>query len=834
MALLNKLAGRMAYASSAPSPLPEKIAILLQEARWLILIAIATFLALSLWGYQRSDPGWSHAVHTTTLHNPAGRTGAWLADLMLYIFGLSAWWWTVLLIAFVWWGYRRLDGQRPSDRRPLYIALAGFVVLIVASSGLEALRFYTLKATLPVGPGGVIGIELGVFAVRYLGYTGATLALFAMLVLGWSIFSGMSWITAAERVGALFEAAIVGVGGLFERWQDRRIGREVAREREAVVEGEKKRSEAHEPTLAQKPEAANRPALKPAKRPAVHEEPTLSDRPAPPHALAPTESEPPLDPQTPSKALEEFAAVAPPRLPPKVEKRMERERQVPLFPEAIPGGMLPPLHLLEPAPLHGDRVRPETLEYTSRLIERKLADFGVQVAVTAAYPGPVITRYEIEPAVGVKGVQILNLAKDLARSLSLVSVRVVETVPGKSSMALELPNPKRQMVRLLEIISSKEYSDMSSPLTMTLGKDIGGQPTVVDLAKMPHLLVAGTTGSGKSVGINAMILSLLYKAEPDQVRLILVDPKMLELSIYEGIPHLLAPVVVDMKQAANALNWCVAEMEKRYKLMSAMGVRNLVGLNHRIRDAEKCGEKIPNPVSLTPDSPEPLSILPYIVVVIDELADLMMVAGKTVEQLIARLAQKARASGIHLILATQRPSVDVITGLIKANIPTRISFQVSSKIDSRTILDQMGAEALLGQGDMLFLAPGTGYPTRVHGAFVADEEVHRVVDYLKKVGAPAYVDGVLSGGGADEDGDGPAGADNGALDTDGEADPVYDQAVEVVLKNRRASISLVQRHLRIGYNRSARLIEAMEKAGLVSPMDARGGREVLAPRRDEE
>ncbi len=830
MALLNKLAGRMAYASSAPSPLPEKIAILLQEARWLILIAIATFLALSLWGYQPSDPGWSHAVHTTALHNPAGRTGAWLADLMLYIFGLSAWWWTVLLIAFVWWGYRRLDGQRPSDRRPLYIALAGFVVLIVASSGLEALRFYTLKATLPVGPGGVIGIELGAFSVRYLGYTGATLTLFAMLVLGWSIFSGMSWITAAERVGALFEAAIVGVGGLFERWQDRRIGREVAREREAVVEGEKKRSEAHEPTLAQKPEAANRPALKPAKRPAVHEEPTLSDRPAPPHALPPTGSELPLDPQ----ALEEFEAVAPPRLPPKVEKRMERERQVPLFPEAVPGGMLPPLHLLEPAPLHSDRVRPETLEYTSRLIERKLADFGVQVAVTAAYPGPVITRYEIEPAVGVKGVQILNLAKDLARSLSLVSVRVVETVPGKSSMALELPNPKRQMVRLLEIISSKEYSDMSSPLTMTLGKDIGGQPTVVDLAKMPHLLVAGTTGSGKSVGINAMILSLLYKAEPDQVRLILVDPKMLELSIYEGIPHLLAPVVVDMKQAANALNWCVAEMEKRYKLMSAMGVRNLVGLNHRIRDAERSGEKIPNPVSLTPDTPEPLSILPYIVVVIDELADLMMVAGKTVEQLIARLAQKARASGIHLILATQRPSVDVITGLIKANIPTRISFQVSSKIDSRTILDQMGAEALLGQGDMLFLAPGTGYPTRVHGAFVADEEVHRVVDYLKKVGAPAYVDGVLSGGGADEDGDGPGGADNGTLDTDGEADPVYDQAVEVVLKNRRASISLVQRHLRIGYNRSARLIEAMEKAGLVSAMDARGGREVLAPRRDEE
>ncbi|MBL8395082.1 MAG: DNA translocase FtsK, partial [Candidatus Accumulibacter sp.] len=369
--------------------------------------------------------------------------------------------------------------------------------------------------------------------------------------------------------------------------------------------------------------------------------------------------------------------------------------------------------------------------------------------------------------------------------------------------------------------------------TMTLGKDIGGQPLVVDLAKMPHLLVAGTTGSGKSVGINAMILSLLYKAAPDQVRLILVDPKMLELSIYEGIPHLLAPVVVDMKQAANALNWCVGEMDKRYKLMSAMGVRNISGLNHRIDDAVRSGEKIPNPVSLTPDSPEPLTTMPFIVVVIDELADLMMVAGKTVEQLIARLAQKARAAGIHLILATQRPSVDVITGLIKANIPTRISFQVSSKIDSRTILDQMGAETLLGQGDMLYLAPGTGYPTRVHGAFVADEEVHRVVDYLKKAGTPAYVEGVLSGAAGDEDGDTALGGENGGLDPDGEADPVYDQAVEVVLKNRRASISLVQRHLRIGYNRSARLIEAMEKAGLVSAMDARGGREVLTRKEEE-
>ncbi|HPU81145.1 DNA translocase FtsK 4TM domain-containing protein [Accumulibacter sp.] len=842
MALLNKFAGRTTSPSRAPSPLPEKIAVLLRESRWLVLIVVASFLALSLWGYHRADPGWSHAVHATTLHNPAGRSGAWLADLMLYVFGVSAWWWIALLLAFVWWGYRRLDGQRPTDRRPLYIALAGFVVLIVASSGLETLRFYTLKATLPVGPGGVMGLELRDFAVRYLGYTGATLTLLAMLSLGWSIFSGMSWISAAERAGTLLEEAVVGVGKLFERWQDRRIGREVARERKAVVDGEKKRGEAHEPSLTEKPETVTPPPLKQGIKRSDAREPTLAEGPQPsladrPEPAATSTPLPPQDEQ-PDAALqpeplpsEKAGAITTPPLALKVDKRIARERQPALFPDAVEGALLPPLHLLEPAPPQSDRIRPETLEYTSRLIERKLADFGVQVTVTAAFPGPVITRYEFEPAVGVKGAQILNLAKDLARSLSLTSVRVVETVPGKSSMAIELPNPKRQVVRLLEIISSKEYHELNSPLTITLGKDISGQPLVVDLAKMPHLLVAGTTGSGKSVGINAMILSLLYKAEPDQVRLILVDPKMLELSIYEGIPHLLAPVVVDMKHAANALNWCVAEMEKRYKLMSAMGVRNLSGLNQRIRDAEKSGEKIANPVSLTPDAPEPLSILPYIVVVIDELADLMMVSGKTVEQLIARLAQKARASGIHLILATQRPSVDVITGLIKANIPTRISFQVSSKIDSRTILDQMGAETLLGQGDMLYLAPGTGYPTRVHGAFVADDEVHRVVDFLKKTGTPDYVDGVLKGGVGDEDGEG--GGENAGLDTDGEADPVYDQAVEVVLKNRRASISLVQRHLRIGYNRSARLIEAMEKAGLVSAMDARGGREVLARKEEE-
>ena len=756
--------------SNPPSPLPEKIALVLQESRWLALIVLAAFLGLALSGYNRADPGWSHAMQGASLHNPAGRGGAWLADLLLYLFGLSAWWWIVLLIAVVWWGYRRLDGLRTADRRPLYIALAGFLVLIVSSSALESLRFYSIGAELPLTPGGMLGLELGKATVHAFGYTGATLTLLAALALGWSVFTGMSWLTAAERVGALVELGFATVRGLIDRWQDRRIGREVAREREAVVEVEKKRVETHEPIIIEAPEP-----------------------------------------------------VAP--LAPKVEKRIERERQVPLFPEAVEGGLLPPLHLLEPAAEQTDLVSQETLEYTSRLIERKLADFGVQVQVLAAYPGPVITRYEIEPAVGVKGAQIVNLAKDMARALSMVSIRVVETVPGKSCMALELPNAKRQIVRLSEIISSSAYHNMSSPLAMTLGKDIGGHPVVVDLAKMPHLLVAGTTGSGKSVGINAMILSLLYKSEPDKVRLILVDPKMLELSIYEGVPHLLAPVVVDMKQASNALNWCVGEMEKRYKLMSAMGVRNIAGLNHRIKDAEKAGKHLTNPFSLTPESPEPLVAMPHIVVVIDELADLMMVAGKKVEQLIARLAQKARAAGIHLILATQRPSVDVITGLIKANIPTRMSFQVSSKIDSRTILDQMGAEALLGQGDMLYLAPGTGYPTRVHGAFVADEEVHRVVDHLKATAEPDYVEGVLTGGGIEDEGEGSGDGEAGG---DAEADPLYDQAVDIVLKNKRASISLVQRHLRIGYNRSARLIEAMEKAGLVSAMDGRGGREVIA------
>ncbi|HEY4805200.1 MAG TPA: DNA translocase FtsK, partial [Paraburkholderia sp.] len=485
---------------------------------------------------------------------------------------------------------------------------------------------------------------------------------------------------------------------------------------------------------------------------------------------------------------------------------------------------LPGIELLERASSGIEPVSEQKLAETSQLIEQRLQEFKVPVTVVGASAGPVITRFEVEPALGVRGSQIVGLMKDLSRGLGLTSIRVVETIPGKTCMGLELPNARRQMIRLSEILESTAYQRSQSKLTIAMGKDIVGHPIVTDLAKAPHMLVAGTTGSGKSVAINAMILSLLYKATPEDVRLIMIDPKMLELSVYEGIPHLLAPVVTDMKLAANALNWCVGEMEKRYRLMSAVGVRNLAGFNQKIRDAEAQEKKIGNPFSLTPEAPEPLSPLPMIVVVIDELADLMMVAGKKIEELIARLAQKARAAGIHLILATQRPSVDVITGLIKANIPTRVAFQVSSKIDSRTILDQMGAESLLGQGDMLFLPPGTGYPQRVHGAFVADEEVHTVVEYLKQFGEPEYVEGILDGPaseGAPQDlfGDSP----------DAEADPLYDEAVAFVVRTRRASISSVQRQLRIGYNRAARLVEQMETAGLVSPMGINGSREVLVP-----
>ena len=750
------------------APLPGKIAALLRESRWFILIAAAAYVALVLLTFDRADPGWSHSTVSLEIRNSGGRAGAWLADILLYVFGVSACWWVMLLVYAVVWGYRRLDGSSISDRRPFIIALAGFVVLLVASSGVEALRFHSLKTALPLAPGGMIGAVVAQLLGSTFGFTGATLILLTLCAVSLSLFTGVSWLAVVEVIGAVLEWAYNFARDRWQGWQDRKAGEIAAEKRDAVV-GEKRVEliVEHEP---------------------IRIEPAVLEIP---------------------KSV-----------------RVQKEKQVQLF-QDLPDTPLPPLNLLDEAPAGVEMLSPETLEYTSRLIEKKLGDFGVQVKVLAAYPGPVITRYEIEPAVGVKGSQIISLAKDLARALSVISIRVVETIPGKSCMGLEIPNPHRQTVRLSDILSSQAYHDLHTPLTIALGKDIAGNPVVNDLSKMPHLLVAGTTGSGKSVAINAMILSLLYKAEPREVRLILVDPKMLELSVYQDIPHLLAPVVTDMKQAANALTWCVAEMERRYKLMSWLGVRNLSGYNHKITDAEKAGNLLQDPATLESGDARPLEKLPYIVVVIDELADLMMVTGKKVEELIARLAQKARAAGVHLILATQRPSVDVITGLIKANIPTRIAFQVSSKVDSRTILDQHGAETLLGQGDMLYLPPGAGLPQRVHGAFVSDQEVHKVVDYLKSIGTPDYLESVL------EESEVRAGGEGGGDEADGESDPLYDQAVEIVLRTRRPSISLVQRHLRIGYNRAARLIEQMEHSGLVSSMQSNGNREVLVPAKAE-
>jgi S-DNA-T family DNA segregation ATPase FtsK/SpoIIIE len=663
-----------------------------------------------------------------------------------------------------------VGASSPFARRGLF--WGGLVVLMCASTALEWSRLYRLEVLLPGHAGGVLGFMVGPASVKWLGFTGSGLLGIVALVLGAALVFRFSWGHVAELLGARIDALVQSRRAQREVAKDVAVGRKAARERAEVVLEERTESEEHHP------------------QPVQIIEPVLAD-------------------------VSQSA-------------RVVKERQKPLFTE-MPDSKLPMVDLLDGPLQRQETVAPETLEMTSRLIEKKLKDFGVEVRVMAAMPGPVITRYEIEPATGVKGAQIVGLAKDLARSLSLVSIRVVETIPGKNFMALELPNAKRQSIRLSEILGSHVYHEAKSMLTMGLGKDIVGNPVVADLARMPHVLVAGTTGSGKSVGINAMILSLLYKAEARDVRLLMIDPKMLEMSVYEGIPHLLAPVVTDMKQAANGLNWCVAEMERRYKLMSKLGVRNLAGYNQKIDEAKAREEFIYNPFSLTPEEPEPLQRLPHIVVIIDELADLMMVVGKKVEELIARLAQKARAAGIHLILATQRPSVDVITGLIKANIPTRIAFSVGSKIDSRTILDQMGAEALLGMGDMLYMASGTGLPIRVHGAFVSDEEVHRVVSYLKTQGDPDYIEGVLEGGTVDGDGDlsGDGGGEGG------EKDPMYDQAVEVVLKDRKASISYVQRKLRIGYNRSARLLEDMEKAGLVSGLTTSGQREVLVPARSE-
>jgi DNA segregation ATPase FtsK/SpoIIIE, S-DNA-T family len=745
----------------------------LRESALWIFGALALILFVALASYDPSDAAFSSTGQQGPVENLIGPIGAWLSDLFFVLFGAPAYLFPVMLAGAGWTLYRERGDRQPASRRSLGLRGLGFVLALATSCGLATLHYG--GGSLPSSAGGVLGTLVGDGLASVMSFLGATLLLLAVWLASVSLFTGVSWIAVMDRIGFGVLAGLAWARERMSTARDVKAGREVKQARQEVVREEQKKA---------------------------------ADR-KPPKIEAPA---------------------------PKVEKsdRVEKEKQVALFER--PGSTeLPELSLLDDAPPRAGGYSAEALEAMSRLVELKLRDFGVEAEVVEVHPGPVITRFELRPAPGVKVAQISHLAKDLARALSAVSVRVVEIIPGKSTMGLEIPNESREIVTLGEIIKSKAYDEMASPLALVLGKDIGGNPVVADLARMPHLLVGGTTGSGKSTAVNAMVLSLLYKSSAEQVRLIMIDPKMLELSVYEGIPHLLAPVVTDMKQAANALRWCVAEMERRYQLMAYAGVRNLAGFNRKVKDAAEEGKPLRDPVEMKrllpdadPSSIPPLEPLPYIVVIVDELADLMMIVGKKVEELIARLAQKARASGIHLILATQRPSVDVITGLIKANIPTRIAFQVSAKVDSRTILDQSGAEALLGHGDMLFLQPGTSLPVRVHGAFVSDQEVHRVVGKLKVMSPPVYLDEVLDGPSAPIPGlpGEPSGEEGGG---DPEQDPLYDEAVRIVTESRKASISGVQRRLKIGYNRAARMIEAMEAAGLVGPLQSNGSREVIAP-----
>ncbi len=751
----------------------------LREGALWVFGALALIVFAALATYDRNDPSFATTGEPGPISNVIGPLGAHVAGLLILLFGAPAFLFPVMIGFTGWLLYQDRTRADAPSRATLAFRALGFLLTLVTSCGLASLHF-TVRSY-PDSAGGVLGSLVGAGLESGLSFLGATLLLLALWLAGVSLFIGLSWIEVMDRTGRATLKALEWLSGKVANAREIKAGREVKEARSEVMREEKRR-------------VASRP---------------------------------------------------PPKIEPVVQRvekseRVEKERQVALF-EPPTAKELPALSLLDDPPARQAGYSPEALEAMSRLVELKLRDFAIEAEVVEVHPGPVITRFELRPAPGVKVHQISNLAKDLARALSAISVRIVEVIPGKSTVGLEIPNEKRELVTLGEIIKSRTYDEMTSPLALVLGKDISGAPVVADLARMPHLLVGGTTGSGKSTAVNAMVLSLLYKATAEHVRLIMIDPKMLELSVYEGIPHLLAPVVTDMKEAANALRWCVAEMERRYQLMAALGVRNLAGFNRKIRESTDAGAPIRDPLLLKQMSPEGnpdevplLEPLPFIVVIVDELADMMMVVGKKVEELIARLAQKARASGIHLVLATQRPSVDVITGLIKANIPTRIAFQVSAKVDSRTILDQMGAEQLLGHGDMLFLQPGTSVPIRVHGAFVSDQEVHRVVSGLKG-SALSYVREILEGPSTPIPGlpgETPEGSEGEG--DDGEQDPLYDQAVRIVVESRKASISGVQRRLKIGYNRAARMIETMEAAGLVGPLQSNGSREVLAPAPPEE
>ncbi len=761
---------------SRPAPLDDRLQRRLREVGFLLLLPLAVYLFVCLWTYSPADGGWSHVGAEGKVQNFGGAIGAYMADLLFYFCGGLAYAFPALLLLV---GAIVLKGGEDGERLPIEPALrlVGGLAFFVAGSGLAHLHF-TGPTQLPAKAGGVLGALIGNSLMQGFGFLGATLFLLALFLVAITLATGLSWFKLMDLIGRSLINAVAWLRERFRHAEDWSAARQARVEREVVRKVD---------------------TIKQSKREPLKIEPTLA--------------------------------------PIGKSERARRETQIPLFVGSSSEGEVPPLALLDEPKQQVSGYSQEALDALSRQVEFKLKDFRIEAQVVSAHPGPVITRFEMQPAPGIKGSQISSLDKDIARGLSVISVRVVDVIPGKSVIGLEIPNVNREIVYLSEILRSDRYDQIKSPLALALGKDIGGAPVVVDLAKMPHLLVAGTTGSGKSVALNAMVLSLLYKANASDVRMIMIDPKMLELSVYEGIPHLLAPVVTDMKEAANALRWCVAEMERRYKLMAAVGVRNLAGFNKKVRDEEAKGQPLLDPL-FRPDASqpsmkaEPLKTLPYIVVIIDEFADMMMIVGKKVEELIARLAQKARAAGVHLILATQRPSVDVITGLIKANIPTRIAFQVSSKIDSRTILDQSGAETLLGHGDMLYLPPGTATPERVHGAFVDDHEVHKVVEWLRAQGKPDYIDGVLEEVQTMADGKiiSETGLPQEAEDSEGGEDAVlYDKAVRIVTETRRASISGVQRHLRIGYNRAARLIEQMERDGGVSGPEHNGNRTVIAP-----